>query len=470
MARKAQAPMPSGKDLRSYFLPYQVEQILDEARLAMTEKSIRIGYTFGECFRAVRRRVKGTSDYLHTSVTLAAAEEFIEQARKFNQIFDIVASDIKMEEWGRELNERGYSITYPSGKRIFSFSSNPKSIRSFGGDVGVDEIAFHENPVEMLKAAGGRAAWGHNVRIWSSHNGVESEFARRIEEERVKGERSRWKVRTITILDAVGQGLVEKINAVSGQQLTRDQFLADMRALCGTEEAFQQECMCVPQRAGEAAVKWNLINAARQEYDVLRFDLLTPDEHRAIEVGTQIAEAVKGAQVALGYDVARTGHLAAIVVNRREDRRWRVVAVVKLDKTEFRHQRAVMETILSRVHTAVGAGDKTGIGMQVCEELTKRFGEARFTGINFSASKPELGTQLVQGFEDGTLILPAGTANDDLAYDVAGIKAARLPSGRLSFTETANPLERRSHCDMGWALAMANMVAREDAVPGMYTS
>ena len=460
-----------------YFLPYQQERINDDTRLVLVEKSIRIGMTYAMAFRAVIRRVEGHGDCLVTSVSLPAAKEFIEQCRKFCEIFKLAASTLQIEEvsWGDALNEQGFCITFPDAKdpskpgcRIFAFSSNPKAIRSFGGEVMVDEIAFHEHPRDMIKAAGGRAMWGYPVTIWSSHNGADSEWNRLLTEERAKGTKSRWKIVTITLPDAIDQGLLDKINAVSGQQTTREEFVAQTREICGGEEGYAEECLCQPRRAGDPAIKWNYIQEARKDYALLRFELSGDDEARATEISDAIVAELGSMNVTIGYDVARTGHLSVVTLNHRKGAVQRLVGLVKIHKCKFGIQRGIIERVMDAIPSSVGCGDKTGIGMQTCEELEERFGNARFKGINFGTLKPELGTNLTKVFESATQEIPAGTDNEDIVFDLAGIKRATLPSGRVTFTETQNPVEKRSHCDIAWSLALANMAAKEEAIPGIH--
>jgi phage FluMu gp28-like protein len=452
----------------AYFLPYQVARITDETRLVLVEKSIRIGMTYCMAYRAVRRRVLGMGDCLVTSVSLPAAKEFIEQCRKFCEIFKIVASSIESVSWGKELNEQGFCITFPNGTRIFAFSSNPKAIRSFGGEVMVDEIAYHQDAREMMKAAGGRAMWGYPVTVWSSHNGVESEWNRRLIEERAKGAKSKWKIVTITLPDAIDQGLLAKINQVSGQNKSREDFIAETTEMCGGEEGYAEECLCQPVRSGDPAIKWNYISDARKEYALLRYEFSGDDEARAQQISDALITELSGRDLNLGYDVARTGHLAVVAINQKLGKVSRCVGLVKMHKTKFGIQRGLIERIMTAIPSAIGGGDKTGIGMQVCEELTETFGEARFVGMNFGALKPELGTNLTKVFESAEQEIPAGMDNDDIAYDLSGIKRNPLPSGRIQFTETPNPIEKRSHCDIAWALAMANYAGREEATPGVY--
>jgi hypothetical protein len=77
-----------------------------------------------------------------------------------------------------------------------------------------------------------------------------------------------------TMLGAIQQGLIEKINSTRGTHLTPEQFLADCRARAGSEEIFQQAYMCNP--AGDAAnhiVDWSAIERCRFDYEIDRLDL-----------------------------------------------------------------------------------------------------------------------------------------------------------------------------------------------------
>lgn len=456
------------KTIGRYFLPYQVEAILDENRLVLWEKSIRIGATFCMAFRAVRRRVLGKGDCLVTSVSLPAAKEFIEQCKKYNEIFKFAASDIQAVAWGEKLNEQGYCITYPNGCRIFAFSSNPKAIRSFGGEVMIDEIAFHEDPRSMIKAAGGRALWGYPVTIWSSHNGYDNEWNRILTEERAKGSKSKWTIKSTTLIDAMRDGLLGKINEVSGQSKTDADFLEETKEMVGGEEAFEEECLCKPRKGGASAIKWSYLEAAKRDYNITRFKIEGDDKDSIESAADAMIEMLKDFTAsALGYDVARTGHLAAVWINSKAEKNT-LRGLVTFKNTKFGNQRELIARIMRKSLTTVGAGDKTGLGMQVCEELEEEFGEARFFGLNFGARKPDLGTRLTKIYESGEQEIPAAVDQGDIAHDLAGIRLEALPSGRPHFYESSNPLNKDSHCDLAWANALALAAAENETGCGVW--
>lgn len=453
--------------LQTYFLPYQIEAITNESRLFAWEKSIRIGATYAMSFRAVRRRLLGMGDYLHTSVSLPAALEFINQCKKWNDVYHEAAATLGEIAWEDAVEGKAYQIKYPNGGRIIAFSSNPKAIRSFGGEVGIDEIAFHKDPKAMRQAAGGRAMWGYPVSIWSSHNGVESDWNQFITEQKAKGADSAWKIMTTTLPDAIEQGLVEKINETRGTTFSREQFVKDTVDLVGGQEAYEEECLCLPRKSGAVAIKWIHIEQAKQDYEIFRLDI-TGDKPVDLEAeaGALFADLRAASASALGYDVARTGDLAAVWINAKEsDNRWRLRGLITMLNRKFGLQRELASAFMLRVPAMLGAGDKTGLGMQVCEELGDMFGEARFVGMNFRQMKPAIGTKLVRIFEDGRQILPADRRHDDILQDLACIRTEPATSGLTRFYEVRNPLNKNSHCDMAWAGGMALTVGEDSQGP-----
>src|SRR5437867_1474549 len=46
----------------------------------------------------------------------------------------------------------------------------------YGGDVGLDEFAKHPNAKLLWETAQGRVAWGHDLAVWSSHDGEDTLF------------------------------------------------------------------------------------------------------------------------------------------------------------------------------------------------------------------------------------------------------------------------------------------------------
>lgn len=462
----------SEKTQSKYLLPYQVRWIQDESRLKMWEKSIRIGATYAQELSAIRDRVRFGSDYLHSSVTQDVALLFVEECDKFwMPLFGIVAQSRGVMDWDKKNDVKAFYIQFQNGAKILSFSSNPASLRGFGGDVGVDEIAFHRDLKGMLAAAGGRAMWGDKLRIWSSHNGVDSEWNKKLEEERANPN-TQWSIHRTTLPDAIEDGLVEKINAVKGTNMTREGFVEQTISLVGGMSNYEEECLCVAKPKGVPLVSRSYLVASVRAYEALTVRL----DGKDVEVETitldgktydminvcaadflrsgRLAEALApyaGARIRAGYDVARTGDLSSIFVEVQVEGRWRMAANVILHKCKFRSGYAVMRHLM-RAWRAVGAGDATGLGMQTCEDLADEFPD-RFVTVNFSAKKMELCTLLARNYEAGLVERPASAAY--VIEDAYSLKHDLTPAGNATIAAGKNPLLPESHGDVAMSEALA---------------
>jgi phage FluMu gp28-like protein len=451
---------------RKYFLRYQADVIMEEARLNLIEKSIRVGVTFAMAMRGVRRRMLGLGNLLHTSVNENIGKAFITDCRKFCKLYDVVgATDVQETEvWNASENrkETAYRIDFTKQNvSIESFSSNPDAIRGKGGEVDIDELTSHKRAEDMQQAAGGRAMWGYPLNIWSSHKGMESGFNRLIKEQRALGDKSRWKLKTITLYDALDAGLLEKIKAVSGAEMTRENFIEDTKAMVGGEDAFAEECLCQPRASGMQAIKWQYIDAAKRCYPIVRKHIEGNETFDVANWFAPVAAILPGfSKIALGYDVARTGHLSSVPVLGFDGKAWRLVALLTMHGRKFRLQFADICAIMGANKAIVGAGDATGLGMETCENLTDTFGEGRFLGVNFSADKTEIGTKMVRVFEDGAIALSESRTDEDILFDLAAIQID-ASSKLTKFVETANPVNKLSHCDIAWSIGLALFVGQD---------
>lgn len=445
---------------KGFLLPYQLDWAFDPARFCIGEKSIRIGFTFAQEFKACRGRLLDRVDYLHSSVTQGVALQFIRECNFWLEQYKVKGISLGEMDFVGELDDikpKAFYIEFPNGSRIISFSSSPNAMRGFGGEVGLDEIAFHRKMAEMIKGAGGRSLWGDPVSMWSSHNG-KGEFYHFVQKV-LADPNTKWSHHKVTIVDAIEQGLVEKINEVKGTNFTRESFLEDCRTAVGSPEAFEEECMCNPRESGTPVASWLDIQAAEQDYPIFscqiegnasQSDIIDPSVQELLDANPFL-ELEKDKRYALGYDIARTGHLSSIMVIDTDGKNHRIVLNIKLHKSKFPSQRKVVAQAFETLRGLTGSGDKGGLGRETCEELERMF-PGRFTGVDFSVFKPHLGSKLAAAFADHRIIIPRHP--DEIAYDVHGISSKQLAT-RLTYTESKNPVNALSHCDMAWSLALA---------------
>src|SRR5271169_1578761 len=168
--------------LSRYFTQYQIAWILAEDPFhaakkqvfALAEKSVRIGWTFCDGFKNVRKRLRfHDRDYLFVTKDWPSALEYMNQVYKFAEMLGYTRAILSHGEKivqvpGHSLDGRPTSFTeevkigeikFDNGSRIIAFSSNPYAMAVYGGDVGLDEFAKHPNAKLLWQTAQARVTW-----------------------------------------------------------------------------------------------------------------------------------------------------------------------------------------------------------------------------------------------------------------------------------------------------------------------
>src|SRR2546426_8961386 len=185
--------------LANYFTHYQIawieaEDPFHEAKkqvFALAEKSVRIGWTFCDGFKNVRKRLRFPNrDYLFVTKDKQSAFEYMNQIYDFADMLGYTRAMLSHDEdyikvksldpEGRPTSiteeiKIGY-IKFDNGSRIIAFSSNPYAMAVYGGDVGLDEFAKHPNAKLLWETAQGRVTWAGDLAVWSSHDGEDTLF------------------------------------------------------------------------------------------------------------------------------------------------------------------------------------------------------------------------------------------------------------------------------------------------------
>lgn len=480
--------------LARYFLPYQMEWIADDSVMRLAEKSVRIGWTYCDAFKNVRKRLRHKGrDYLFATKDQQSAIEYLESCKRFAELFNFTKSivssgmdDIKVQakdENGKSFIEEvkfGY-IKFDNGSRIIGFSANPYAMAVFGGDVGLDEFAKHANAEKLWETAQGRITWGYDIGVWSAHDGTDTLFYQ-FSREAMAG-KGGWSHYRVTMEDAVGMGLVEKINAVSGKAMTREQFIQDCKNRARLPEIYEQAYNCNPSGSASAIVPWNQIVQCRVDRKIERVHLeemqiteMFGDFAKATEKARQgrIAEFVRSAfakilndpqRYRLGFDVAASGEgdLASIYVDRKETAQFKLDALFTCRTKDWDFLETVLWTFLSHLSAVQGAGDETGLGRQVCWRTAQQF-PGQFQGVNFSSKKHEMGFALMNQLSTAEKLIPADSAHDDIAQDFYSLRKT-YTGGRWVFTAGRNNLNPNSHGDIAWSGALASYADIGSSVP-----
>lgn len=133
-----------------------------------------------------------------------------------------------------------FRVRFTTGKEVAGLSSRPASLRGKDGNVVIDESAFLLDFAENRKAAQAMLIWGRQVRYISTHNGIDNEFNRVVEE--VKSDRLNYSHHKTTFKEAIAQGLYERICLSTGRpyslegELDWEQQIRDLYGIGASEE------------------------------------------------------------------------------------------------------------------------------------------------------------------------------------------------------------------------------------------
>jgi phage FluMu gp28-like protein len=453
-----------------HFLPYQLAWIRSDAPAALAEKSRRIGWTYASAYRAVFRRLTLGTDLFYSSADLGAAREFVGYCERFARAFNETARDAGEQVIDERDGVTALVLRFANGARIVAGSSNPKFFRSKGGDADADEFAFHADQRGLFKAMHATAmVWGHQLRAWSTHNGEGAFFNRLCQagspvdcglpvasaaEPRIsdcglgKGNsRAGFPVHRVTILDAVEQGLVERIKGLDAPNLVaRREWLEELRASCPDEDTWREEYLCEPGTGQAALLSYDLITACEAA------EPLRADDH---VVGVPIRNPQSEVRNPLyaGFDVGRKRDRSVLWVLERVGDVYHTRRVREMEDTPFSEQEDVLHVLLRDPRVARLCVDATGIGAMLAERLRQRWGH-RVEGVHFTpATKSELAMPLVRLFQDRLVRIPRDPA---IREDLHKVRKTITSAGNVRLDA---PRDDAGHADRFWALALAHHAA-----------
>ncbi|HAG2771070.1 TPA: hypothetical protein G8Z53_001764 [Salmonella enterica] len=471
------------------FLGYQQKWFLDDSGVVIGQKSRRTGITWAEAGRNVINAAKPKKRHGRNTFYVGSKQEmaleYIAAVALFARAFNKLAQADVYEQafWDSEKKEEilTYMVRFPrSGFKIQALSSRPSNLRGLQGDVVIDEAAFHEGLRELLKAALAMRMWGCRVRIISTHNGVDNYFNELIQE--VLAGRKDYSLHTITIDDAIADGLYKRICYVTDQVWSLEAQIAWRESLyrdAPTREDADEEYGCVPKKSGGAYIPHALIELAMvRGIPILTFE--APEDFlsraawlRESEINTWCEEHLKPllnainerSRYSFGEDFARRGDLTSFtVLEITEDLQKREAFRVELRNMPYEQQKQIMLYILERIARLIGAAfDATGNGGFLAEAALERFGPELVDCVMLSAKwYGEWMPKLKAEFEDQNIFVARHqTTLDDLRHIKVTNGIPQIDKGRTK-DENATAAGSRRHGDFAVALCMANRASYMD--------
>src|SRR5215472_7249669 len=281
--------------VETFFLPYQAAWIRDRSRLRIVEKSRQVGLSYADAYDSVRKAAirKGRDVWVMSRDELQA-RQYIRYCRRWANVLEY-ASEVYGErllkaDGGKRVTAQVLSLA--SGASIYALSSNPDAIVGKSGHVKLDEFALHKDQRTLYAVAKPVIQWGGTLSIISTHRGIGTVFNQLVVEIRDGGNPMGWSLHSVPIQRAIEQGLVERINAATGSNYSRERWKARQRAECIDEEQWQQEYCCAPADESAAFITYEMIAACEMpalELMSLK-DLLDSNvKQRSFYIGVDVA-------------------------------------------------------------------------------------------------------------------------------------------------------------------------------------
>lgn len=464
----AKVASPRGFSALGLFLPYQRAWINDASTIAVMRGSRRVGKDYADAYKSVLDRLSGRRvvDLNYSSRDEDTAREYIEYVKYFCKLAGFLAQTVwDVELFGTKEIKTG-RITFPEvhGVRpvVRSLSSTPGSFRGRDGDIVLSELAFHESPEELWGAASPTTTLGGRIRVVSTVNSEGDFFERlcdmgrrRAANEPKPGDMP-VSLHTVTIHDAIADGLVEMVNRTRRTDYTRASFLAECRAKCLDQDQWEREYEC---KASAQSGSYFPFALSRPCVDPL---VPKPTEHASeFLAGVEArARALGATALYAGMDVGRRRDLTVVWVLARVGVALHTAGVLVLDRRSYAEQREAVNRLMEmddrgsravlpgcRVHRL--CGDATGIGSQIMEELVTRY-RSRVEGVQVTLKvKADIYPGLRKHLEERTVTLPE---DDATLADLASVRKEVTSSGNVRYAGERNEY---GHADRACALTLA---------------
>lgn len=410
------------------WLPYQQRWLADPSRFKIGMFTRRGGKTFGAGGEIVDETLKAELAGKRERWTILSrsertAKEAMEDAIKpiTRAFYAAYGTLLKGEpEFGSdvfrtpEATYNTHEVRFPGGSRVVALSASPDAARGFGGNLLLDEFAFHRDSRAIWGAAFPVAArGGHKIRVISTPNGKGNKFY-----ELWTDDTGTWSKHRADIYEAVEQGL--------------DMDIEELRRGMNDEDKWSQEF----------ELQW--LDAASAWLD---YDLIADCEHP--DAGQP--EGYQGGLCFVGVDIAARRDLFVIWVAELIGDRLITREIFAKSGISFADQQRETDRIFATYRVVRAAYDQTGMGEAPTEAAIRRYGSSRVEGVIFSAArKLDMATAMKERMQDRTFLIPAG--DKLLRADLHAIRSVVGPTGLRRLVADG---DTDGHADRFWAGALA---------------
>lgn len=408
--------------IKKILLPYQQAWVNDKSQLKIWLASRQIGKSFSLAMEAVTEALETKCNNLILSSSERQSKEVMQKVYSHLRYLKVRSDEIIKA--GRETKEE---VALPNGSRIISLPANPDTVRGFSGNVFLDEFAFHKDTREIWKAMYPATTRGYKLRVASTPNGKSNMFYD------IWQRNDQFTKHMTDIYTAKAQGL--------------DVDIEKLREGTADPDAWAQEYECQFIDEATAYITYEMITACE-------------DEGASIDLPEGFEFA--GRELYMGVDVGRKKDLTVIWLWEKVGDVFWTRMIKRLHKAPFRLQMDVLSMFMPFVRRA--CIDATGLGMQLAEEMTTKYG-SKAEAVTFSnAVKEDLAVTFRRRFEDRQLRIPI---DRDIREDIHSVKKFTTAAGNIRFDAERT---EQGHADHFWAGALGVHAGVSSGAPAAFAS
>ncbi len=391
-------------------LPYQrraLEGIRDH-KYSVLLWCRQAGKSFVLAYWAIQRCIELNN---HKVVVISPSER---QSKEFMDKVRLHISAIKnlKIDFFEDVQANILEARFPNGSKIIALPSKPETVRGFSGDVIMDEASHFDRGHEVYQAVFPTITRKKEYKLIAISTPRSKKDIFYFLWESAQND-PLWFRMKLTIYDAVREGLEVDIES--------------LRRGIKSELAWKTEYLCEFLEEEDILLPYEMITACEEETRIYDLRFCQGDIYVGVDIGRRHDFTV----IAVLEEIGEVLYLRALEV---------------LKGVPFSEQAKVLDHIAGFARRI--AIDETGIGMQIAEELEKKWGTIKVQRVYFTAKlKQELAERLKIRFQDRTIrIFP----DNDLREDLHSIKRIVTDTGNVRYEGKTE----EGHADRFWALAL----------------
>lgn len=434
---------------------WQNHYLKDTSRFLIANKSRRVGWSYITAAKGLGLALDpARSNYTKQYVSYSL-EDATEKIRNAVEFYDSIPEKARTKELVSRTKTR-LEFMDINGRSISRLISLPcKQPRGKGGDISLDEFAFHAKDDEIYTAALPIISRGGSIEIGSTPFGNKGKFYEIYNDfdrfSSYKRLNVPWYFSPALCTDVVAAIKDKNLSteervAKYGKEILQEIF----RSIAFDD--FRQEYECYYRDEQAAFITLDMIRACTPlgggEDDE---DTIEIRPYRDLDSFILAYHPDIHGNLYAGYDVGRTNDAAELILlgHNKETNHKTVWCMVTKKKTGFDAQEDLLTKALRQLPVHRLCIDATGLGMDISERMEKKL-PLKVEGCTFTNEfKEDIANAAWIAFDRREFQLPP---DKDLAEQIHSIKKIVTSGKHARFDTDSN----KHHADKWWAFALAN--------------